>query len=586
MIEKIHSSQFQEKIMVGKIKHPDVKPIPSILKSLLKYMKISPVDAHQAIDEAVIGDSVGIHDKSIREVVENMNHRYEMSCDLPPTHAMILAGSTANIDRISHLKNGSETQEKINRAFEDAVIECKELEGKNRGETIAIVEKIINEEDSRQLPTSISTKAEVIGFLLRTFKQPGGRIQITGKQLGEWIEKVFEYDEEKGGGAAFQVADFISGIGEDNVTLHSLFRSAEQIRTLKHKPDLLVIDDYRINILRKKDASRAGDPTKINQIIELPADISVEFNGKKITAKNEADRCIFLSQNYNADGKIISLDPVLQFTDKELEAIGDKFEFFFTTVPTYLQRYEGNEYNQYAMILSNQFKILKNKGVKILYEFSGNPSKNVRFLKDVLKGNISSFSLNNQELGQLVEAIIIDDHLQIKVEKGNDPLTVYNNAMILAKYLEVDRLHVHDHNLDISIRKNATEEDMKREQSAVMHAKQRVIEWIRGKISVEKTPKKEQSSKLLKREGFIHFIKFSEELAQQIYPDYNENTYMNRARLKHELRNNGYCKVDDEYSVSVVPTKWIYDEALVTTSSGDIIAIVAAIHALYKKSQR
>lgn len=574
-------------IMFSEISHPDVRPISPILFILSNFMRISPVNVQQAIDAAVIGDRVGIHDRSVREIVENMNRRYEESCDLPPTHEYILTGSTANIDRSSHLRNSEEAQTKIGYAFEEAVTECKELEGKNRQETIEIIEEIIGSEKD---PINISTKAEVVGFILRTFKQPGGRIQITdykgkkgtGKELGEWIERVFEKDGEKGGGAALQLGDFLPGIGENHTIIHSLFRSTEQIGVLKHSPSFLVSGNDQINILDKKDASRPGDPTKINQIVEMSAGITVTFNGKKIEAKNKADRCIFLSQTYDANGEIINLDPTLQFSDKELEAIGDKFKFFFTTAFTYLQRYDGSEYQRYATKLSDQINILKDKGVKILYEFSGNTSKNVRFLKDVLKGNISSFSLNDEELENLVEAINRDDHLDIKVEKGKDPLTVYNNALILAKYLEVDRLHVHGHNIDVSIRKNATDADMKQEQSAVMHAKQRVTQWIRGKVSVEKTPKEEQLSKLLKREGFIDFLKFSEELAEQTYPEYNKNTYMDRARLKYKLRNNGYYKVDDKYSVSVVPTKWIYDEALITTSSGDIIAIVAAIHALFK----
>jgi len=585
---KYHPSQFKERIMIGGIPHPDVRPTHKILGSLANYMNLRLSGVGEALDEAVIGDCVDVPDELIREVVENTNKRYEESLNLPPTNAFILTGSTSCIDRLSHFKNSEDASQRIKEAFEVAVKDDFALNGRSREENIEIIEHIISEDDINNLPKNIRTKTEVIGFILRTFKHPGGRIQIvdfeekkgTGKQLGEWIEEIFKCDEEKGGGAALQVGDFLAGIGEKNVTIHSLSRSPTQISVLKNKPSLLDSSNDQINILDKKSVLRNDDPTKINQIIELSAGITVEFNGKPIKAKKEADRYIFLSQNYDTNGEVIDLDPTLQFNDKELEAIGDKFKFFFTTAPSYLQRYNAPEYDKHANRLAYQFKILKNKGVKILYEFSGNTSKNVRFLKDVVKGNISSFSLNDQELENLIEAINRDDGLGIKVKKGKDPLTVYNNALILAWYLEADRLHVHGHNIDISIRKNATDEDMKREQSAVMHAKQRVTEWIRGKKSIEKTPKKEQLSKLLKREGFIDFLKFSEQLAQQTYPKYNENTYMQRARLKYKLRNNGYYRIDDEYSVSVVPTKWIYDEALVTTSSGDIMAIIAAVQAL------
>lgn len=585
--ELLHKSQFEKPIMIDGIPHADTNP--KMLHEISNHLKSTPIKVQEILDRLVIERDTGIAGDLIESTIKNLNKKFEKSLDLPPTQAMILTGSTSNVDRSSHLKESREAQLKIDLALEQAVDEGKKF-GKDRNKVIKEIEDIIYQEDSLLLPKDINTRAQVIGFILRAFKFPGDRIQIndlegkpgSGKELGDWIGKTFKFDSEKGGGAAFQVGDFLSGIGEDYITIHSQYRSPDQVGSLKHSPHLLKVNDDEIIVVDKDQAARPDDPTKINQIIEISANIELEFNDKKLRSKNEADRYIFLSQLYDKDGLVIKTDPTLKFSDEILNDIGNKFEYFFTTAPTYLQGYTDNEYVKYSQELSRQFQLLRSKGVKILYEFAGNTAKNISFLRDVLKGNISSFSLNDGELETLIDAINRDVHIDINVKKGKDPLTIYNNALELAKYLEVDRVHVHGHNFDISVRKNATDEEMKNEVSALMHAKQRVTEWIRGKVSVKKTPEVDKTSRLLKREGYIDFLKFTEKLAENTFPEHNSETYFKRIKLKYNLQNNCFYKADNEYSVAIIPTKWIYDEALVTTSSGDIMAIVAAIHALFK----
>lgn len=584
------------KIHISRLAHADTNP--RYLKNLGTFMtrkKDTPLDVQEVFDAIIIESSLkkkyGYPIEVIVDTIKHLNSLFEKSRDLPPTNAFFFTGSTANVDQTSHLKNvsesGSSAQQKIDRAFQDAVTEGVKF-GKSKENIMDEIRQIMTAEDIN-LPKYINTSAQVIGFILRTFTHSGNRIQIndldgfqgSGKILIDWIGKVFESGSEKPGGAAFQVGDFLSGIGEKKVAIHSEFHSPDLLRTLKNKTVILKIDGGNVQTTDKKKASRPGDPIKINQIIEIGADTAIVFDGRQLISKKQADRYIFLSNYYDNNGDVIKTEPVLKLTDKQLNFIGDKYDYFFTTAPNYLQRYSGEEYVRYAEILSRQFKILKNKGVKILYEFSGSTLRNTSFLADVLKGNIVSFSLNDGELNQLIKAINRDNKIGIDVHEGNDPLTIYENALALAKYLEVDRLHVHGHNLDISVRKNATRKELEKEVSALFHAKQRVTEWIRGKQSHEKTPRSDQTSRLLKSEGFANILKFADDLAKQLFPSDNKSTERNK--LKNDIRQKCYYHIQNGYSIVVIPTKWIYDEAKITTSSGDIMAIVAALHALFTK---
>lgn len=586
---------------------PHIDANKPLHEQLSKSLNLKPEDIQYIVDTSEIISSnripeFGKSKKVVETLVDNMNRIFFESNDLPPTQKKILSGSTSNIDSVSYLKNNQETQKKIDRALDDAVVEGIRL-GKSRDQVIQEIEDIIYPKNEQKILQNINTKAQVVGLVLRMFNHYGGRVQVvdldeeagSGKKLGEWIGKIFGFEVTKVGGAASQVTDLLDQLGERNATLHSQFNSPDQVNIFRNNPKFLTVTGDEITIKEKKDAANTDDPTKINQIIERAADISVIFNGKKITATNKFDRYIFLSRYYDKDGNIIKTEPTLQFSDEILKKIGkdgEKFEYFFTTSPSYLQRYKGDEYKVLSNKLSEQLKILKDNGVKILYEFSGNTA-DIRFLTDVLKGNISSFSLNDSELKQLIVAIK-KNGFDIKVEQGDDPLTVCNSALALANYLEVDRLHIHGHDLDFTVRKDASEEALKMEVKALMYAKQRVTEWIQGKASLPITPEKDKPSRFLKRTAFIDFLKFSDDLARQIYPDEDVGVLIStstvetrRAQLMYNFIKNAYYKVDHGYSIVVIPNKWIYpvydeenktSKSTVTTSSGDIVSILAALH--------
>lgn len=572
--------------------------------------------------------------KFIRRVIETTNERFNASIDKKPTQKTILCGSTSNVDNVSYLKNDS-AQAKIDKALENAITEGAEL-GKSRDDVIKEITDIIDEQNPDNLPGNINThkineknfintKAEVLGYILRMFTKKGSRIQLgdlegrpgSSLTLGKWIDDTFYKEVSKVGGAAAQIGDFLNGIGEKKVVIYSKHLSKTQAEAFNNDPLFLKFKNGSSEIIieNKTSAGKEDDPTKINHIVERSEAIIIDFNkgykgARQIKSTNEADRYIFLSPMTDREGKEIPVSPILDFNDDQLKRIGTVFNYFFTTTPSYLQRCKPEDYSTYSQILAKQFDIINQEGItKIIYEFSGNTS-NIDFLNDVVKGRVASFSLNDDELNELAikaqekgfinlltenndnrpnelakKIKVLDpitgynklessNNLEKKVDKSNVPLSTFNKALAVAKWLQVERLHVHGLNIDIAIRKNPKNGNstMEQERDSLSHGKQRVIEWIKGQLSVEHTSVENRVSKFLKVEGFRQLFKLAAGLAEQ--------TTVLESTIIYDFLTNGFCQIDKDYWLAAIPTKWLYDKAKRTTSSGDVIASVAAVQAL------
>ncbi|MDO9028711.1 MAG: ADP-dependent glucokinase/phosphofructokinase, partial [Candidatus Roizmanbacteria bacterium] len=277
----------------------------------------------------------------------------------------------------------------------------------------------------------------------------------------------------------------------------------------------------------------------------------------------------------------IDFVPLFEFTPKVLSTIGSEFEYFIINGPHYLQRYPEDKYNNIASKMAEQLRTLHSAGMKIHYEFSGNTGRKegegdwtgIKYFADILKGNITSMGINHKELKEVIASIKAELDPTVEVIDGDDSYSIYKNAIALASYLEVNRLYIHGHSTDITVRRNTTREGLETEARADMHAKQRVVEWLQGEKSGYPTPKKRQPSRLLKREGFTDLMKFAETLAD------NSNVQgIDKIKLMREVAVNGYePPKKDNYSAVIVPVKWIYGETKVTTSSGDITSSAALI---------
>jgi len=585
--------ELNGKLLGERSLHADAQPeVFNQLSELLKS-NIGPKELQEKIDiGAIIQLEKGIFAQFpslVEKIVKETNKRFENSLDLKPSNKKLLCAFTSNIDRVSFLKDSLSAQQKINRAIEDAQTEGLVL-GKQPQDVIEEIEQIISETDENKLPGKVKTKAQVIGFILRMFQNSGGKKSIvdlednpgSGKKLADWIGDVFHPDLNKIGGASAQMADFITGVGEEYITVYTQYNSPLQAQAYKQPINFLRINNEKlqVNNVNYHESIRNTDPTKINYPIERFPSIFVIFNGRVIQAGPSSDREIFTTEYYDKNGQTIDFIPLFEFTPEVLSAIGSEFEYFVINGPHYIQRYPEDKYNLIASRMSEQLRTLHSGGMKIHYEFSGNTDRKegegdwtgIKYFVDVLKGNITSMGINNEELKKVVASIKAEFDPSIDVVYNDDPYSVYKNAITLANFLNLERLYIHGHSVDITVRKNTTQEGLKAEVLANMHAKQRVVEWLKGEKSEYPTPDKRRLSRLLKREGYVDLMRFAEALAENS----DVQNINDKIRLMLEVVINGYePPKEDGYSAVIIPVKWIYGKTKVTTSSGDITSIVA-----------
>jgi len=574
--------------------HADAQPEEFSRLSKLLGGVVSPAELQEMIDIGVIvklkeGKLAKVH-SLVAEIVRAMNKRFLECIDLKPTHKKLLCAFTSNVDEVCFLKDSLSAQQKIDKALEDAQVEGQEL-GKQSQDVIEEIEQIISETDEKKLPGKVTTKAQVIGFILRTFQHSGGKMSIadsenkpgSGKKLADWIRDVFHPEISKVGGASAQMADFLTGIGENNVTVYTQYNSSTQAQAYQQPTNFLRIvnKELKINSINYLESTRDTDPTKINYPVERFPSFSVIFNGREIKAGTSSDREIFTTEYYDNGGQAIDFIPLFEFTPEVLSAIGSEYEYLIINGPHYIQRYSENKYYDVASHMAEQLNTLHSAGIKIHYEFSGNTGRKegegnwtgIKYFADVLKGNITSMGINNEEVKKVVASIKEELNPDIEAIYNDEPYSVYKNAIALASYLEIDRLYVHGHSIDITVRRNTTQQGLEAEVRAGMHAKQRVVEWLKGEKSGYPTPKGKKPSRLLKQEGFKDLMKFAEALAD------NSNLQgIEKVKLMRQVAVNGYePPKEGSYSAVIVPVKWIYGKTKLTTSSGDITSSTALI---------
>lgn len=539
----------------------------------------SPQSIQELLDVSALVDkkTAGITQPYIfARMVKNMNEAFARSQDLAPTHKDILTAFYSCVDRVC-----KPSQEKIDQAKKDAISEGIEI-GKTEKQVIQEIQAILDEpKDSKNIPTKAETKAQVVGLILRTFKYRINRASISDKKLADWIGNTFKKKYDKVGGASAQVADFLNGIGEKNCTVYTEYNSQDQANAYKRPVKFLHFSEKGLEIHQINDPKSIdpNHPIRINYPIEIPADTEVVFNGETIKSKNFADRIILTTEYFDQDGKAVNILPIFKCSDAELKQIASQYKYIILNGIQYLQKYPTELYQQTTSQIARQLDILKSLGVKTHYEISGDTKGKLQYLFDVVKGRITSMGIGHEELYDVVSAIqemgmISPD---IKIYEGTDGDSICENAKILAKCLNLDRLYVHGHSLDLTVRKGITQdEQLETEVEAMCQAKQRVFEWLTGQESTQITPEDRKIFPDLKREGFEEFAK----LGRHITAGLNIDNKSKAKILKQFYTKGFYRQPEEEYSVAAIPVKWINNKNQIkgATSVGDIGSYDDFIH--------
>ena len=221
--------------------------------------------------------------------------------DTPRSETPIVISGLANIDAICILDQES-AQKKIDRAL-TYVFNQGRKQGKSKGQITREIEHYAKD-DGVDISGKIENMAQLVGYVLRSFNEPGGKPQVTSKKLLDKITKIFEPSIYKLGGAASQMVNLLDGDGE-NVALITPYQSEKQSSAYTNNPSLITPtkDGYTIRKVKDKEGQRSDDPEKINIPIEHQKGIEIKFNGKTYTAQ-KADRTIIKSPGYyDKDGK-------------------------------------------------------------------------------------------------------------------------------------------------------------------------------------------------------------------------------------------------------------------------------------------
>ena len=586
----------------GKVSTHAESEMGSVLKDLSKGLGgfVSPQELQEMVDVGALmeldGKITRVHN-IVARTVRRWNERFDRSIDLPPTKRKLLCAFTSNVDALCFLKDNVSAQKKIDTALKDAIEEGKQL-GKSPQDVTDEIEWIIRadpdkasttaekEETKKRLALPITTKAQAIGFILRVFPTSGGkqsiddrldergeRIPTSGKALADWVRDTFKPEARKLGGASAQMADFLAGIGEENVAVYTQYHSQMQANAYERGTRFMrIVDDKPVaHAVDDPHSIVPNSPTKENYPVEVMPGVEVKFNGKTLKARDLQDRVIFTTEYYDEQGRAYDFIPLFEFTDDILRQIGRDYQYFIINGPHYLQRFDPKKYEEIAPKMRHQLEKLREEGVKTHFEFSGNTSQ-VRYLYDVIQGNIASMGINHTEVAPLASSMQKGFDESMMVTDGRDMYSTYLNALEIAKSLGLERLYVHGHNIDFTLRRNPAEGDLEAEQRANLHAKQRVTEWLKGEESSYPTSPSKKPMPLLKREGYEEMIRFAEKMAEDLGLHGLENLKFVRDSME-----DGRADAKYGYTVVFMPVKWIYGETKVTTSSGDITSSSAYI---------
>ena len=524
----------------------------------------SPQSIQEFLDASAMVDkkTAGITQPYIfAKIIESTGRLFAESQDLAPTHKEILNAFYSCVDCVRQL-----SQEKIDLAIEDASNEPRT----SKAQVIQEIQTFLDEpENSTNIPTEAKTKAQVIGFILRTFKYRISRASISDKKLADWVETSFQKYFDKVGGASAQATDFLTGIGEENCTVYTEYNSPDQAKTYKNLVKFLHFSEKGMEIhpITDNKSINPTHPIRKNYPIKIPAKTKIKFNGQTIESRDITDRIIFTTKYFDQNGNTAETPPIFHCSDTELKQIASKYEYIIINGIQYLQKYSPELYQQTVLQITKQLNILKSFGVKTHYEISGNTTGRLSYLKDVVKGKFNSMGTGHEELYEVVSELQKMGEIP-EIYQGKDAYSIYQNAVALASYLELDRLYVHGHSVDLVVRKGITQnEQLETEVRAMYHTKQRVVEWLTGQESTQKTPKDRKLSPELKREGLEELAEFGRQVTANL-----NTSYKDRARVLKQIYSNGYYRQAElnKYSFAIIPVKWIYIGIKDATSIGDI----------------
>jgi len=435
--------------------------------------------------------------------------------------------------------------------------------------------------------------------ILSGFKMDAGKPLVKGYDLLTWIDNVFAPKDEILGGAPAFVANLLTRLvlmtrGSLGVRIYTPYRSERQSSLFDPKIQQLSIPNGAIDDTRYAwQGGNADHPTKINFPIEHGI-LSITVGDRVITSEG-SDRVIFKADSYyDKNGKprafmplFIAEDsgrPLLDSKDQRelvkdtaiLNEIARKYPVLILNGPHYIPEYEPDEASKVKNLMLGQLLVLRSERVTIHYEFTGKTDpKSLQYLHTIIRDTVQSIGINDAELGQIVRNLDLTSTKQVGL------FGLYEDGKALAEYLGLDRLYVHTHDVDITLRKITSIAEPKRilerEIEAILFAKKAVTEHMKGPFDKQafETRMLTPQSRLLKRQAFQKMFEFLEQLADLEI----KRSLLERLEFIKDVALNGYYipRGRKGYALVFSPIKWLYGDAAersTTTSVGDVTSAV------------
>lgn len=560
------------------------------IQRIAKFLNVTTEELQDRLNigNALAGETDGYQHPSItRKIISSSEKRFIESSKTKPINERNLFGVTSNVDVIIR-----PDQETIQEKFNLAIKKIAEIEKKTEEQVGIEISQIAEQTDTHKLPAKVENLTQALGYILWSFKNPGGKVSISHKETIDQLQEIFEFPKNstKIGGASAQVSDIATAIGEQKSTLYTQFHSPEQAKYHKYNPAFLRIDGDDYTIGDVNTSANPKDPTKTNIVFQIPPNTTINLpNGEQLISKESADRVIFPSDGYLDDeGNKLSARPLFDCNNELLGHLIEEedISYFFLNGAQYAQRVETlEEYNKFTTELSSQLEQIQQSGAVTHFEFSGNKERKegqaewtgVKFF-EALRGKIASFGLGDNEVLPIVKSIKAELDPSIEINDGADLDSLYKNGLTILRYFQTQRVYIHGSDNDMVILDNSdnqlTAQDMEKEVNSCNHAKDKTTHHIKGNTPKEIVPDEEKLSRFVKTEGVSNISTFIKKIVKGLSLGKKDSQ-----KLISQTSKNGYFFHGD-HAVAVIPIKWIYtqDQIIVTVSSGDITSYLSTLY--------
>ena len=573
--------------------------------------RFTPEDIQNKINRGIViskhPKDIGLIHSAIATLVKNSSELYaEAKKETPRSIDPVVVSGTGLIDAITILdseKEPTEEESATQKSFNNLLAHALEKEvgpSKSKKDFYAEVESIaLASKDFKNIP--VSNYAQLLGFILRSFKYDIGKIQVTDPELMKNFEEFLPPQEYRLGGAAAGIANRLANRGENIIVttpyhserLSKAYTPNNGLRFLKFTSDNQFIIGESVTdpqVVGKDDYEQTNHP------VEHKEGVKIICNGKTYEALEE-NRVIFKAPGFtNKNGEVITPKPTFDCSDETLSDAFKGVKVLMFTGCQVVQTYKTEaEYQHESSKAHRQLQIIRKGGTKVFIEFSGNtsfdedkgqkPWQGIAFIEDVVKGNVDYFSANaeeytkiNKEYHRRYPEYAKDNPDTADIPIGSKDSTSIQKIMkALQKRLGCETIHAHEESYDITLTNATSKEQMNTISYADSLAKYIVERHIEGK-PVKKEPDEIERSNTLEAKGYPEIINAIYSYLDEFNIPENE-----RSKVINDIITTSNYYNPNGLSISLVVSsglEGVKDKKF--TGAGDTTGSVSA-HATYKE---